>query len=102
MTRATVVCLPGFNGHADQPVLVKLCARLEERDFACVRLAPPRLKLTPGLEAHVEWLEAELRRLQGPLVLVGRSFGGRLAIRLENRSGPSSTSSDRPGAIVLL
>lgn len=83
--RATVVLLPGFNGRADQPVLVKLSTRLETLGFSCVRLAPPRLKLTPGLEAHVAWLEAAVSSLEGRLVLVGRSFGGRLAVRLAAR-----------------
>lgn len=76
----TVVLLPGFGGRADQPILTKLEARL---DFACARLAPPRLPLTPGLEAYVDWLEAEAPR--GKLAIVGRSFGGRLAVRLAAR-----------------
>lgn len=80
--RATVVLLPGFNGRADQPVLVKLASRLEALGFPCVRLAPPRLPLSPGLAAHVAWLEAAVAPLHGPLALVGRSFGGRLAVRL--------------------
>lgn len=79
---ARVVLLPGFNGAADQPILVKLSARLEEAGFACTRLAPPRLKLDEQLSAHVAWLREETARLRAPLVLVGRSFGGRLAVRL--------------------
>ena len=87
-----MVLLPGFNGRADQPVLVNLEARLGR--FTCLRLAPPRLKLTPGLEAYVTWLEGELRGVRGRVVLVGRSFGGRLAVRLASRR--------KLAAIVLL
>lgn len=78
----TVVLLPGFNGRADQPILVKLEARLVRRGFTCARLAPPRLKVLEDLDHHVAWLRGEVAALAGPLVLVGRSFGGRLAIRL--------------------
>ncbi|MDP1821778.1 MAG: dienelactone hydrolase family protein [Archangium sp.] len=97
----TVVLLPGFQGRADQPILRRLEARLvggppraeslrspraESRgDLTCLRRAPPRLKLTPDLEAYVDWLEAEVSAVRGPLILVGRSFGGRLAIRLAAR-----------------
>lgn len=80
MSRATVVMLPGFNGSADQPILVKLERLLP--DFECVRLAPPRLKLLENLDHHVAWLREETATLKGPLVFVGRSFGGRLSIRL--------------------
>ncbi|MGV3624419.1 MAG: alpha/beta family hydrolase [Archangium sp.] len=80
MSRATVVMLPGFNGSADQPILVKLEKQLP--DFDCVRLAPPRLKLLENLDNHVTWLREATAKLKGPLIFVGRSFGGRLAIRL--------------------
>ena len=78
MTHA--VLLPGFNGAANQPVLMKFEKRLE--GFACERLAPPRLKLDEKLSAHVAWLREATARIAAPLVIVGRSFGGRLAIRL--------------------
>lgn len=77
----TVVLLPGFGGRADQPILTKLEQRLE--GVTCTRLAPPRLKLTPDLEAWVDWLEGAVP--PGKLALVGRSFGGRLAVRLAAR-----------------
>ena len=90
----TVVLLPGFQGSADQPILVDLSERLEPQGFNCLRLAPPRLKLTPDLESYGHWLDEQLAAVRGPLALVGRSFGGRLAIRLAAR---------RPlAAIVLL
>ncbi len=48
--------------------------------FECHRLALTRAKLTPGLEPYV----AELSSLVGESVpiLIGRSFGGRVALRL--------------------
>jgi predicted alpha/beta-hydrolase family hydrolase len=79
----TVVLLPGFGGSADQPILVKLEHALD--GLTCLRLAPPRLKLTPELTAHVDWLSAQVKSFRGPLVVVGRSFGGRLAVRLANQ-----------------
>lgn len=78
----TVVLLPGFGGSADQPILVKLERALGLR---CLRLAPPRFKLTPELGEYVDWLEAELKAVRGRVVIVGRSFGGRLAVRLAAR-----------------
>ena len=89
-----IVLLPGFQGSADQKILVDLSKRLEQFGFHCLRLAPPRLKLTPDLELYVDWLDKQLSKIPAPLMLVGRSFGGRLAIRLAAR---------RPlAAIVLL
>ena len=81
----SVVLLPGFGGSADQPILTRLSSRLEPLGLTCLRRAPPRLKLTPELELYGEWLEGELASVPGPLVVVGRSFGGRLAIRLAAR-----------------
>lgn len=83
--RATAVLLPGFGGRADQPILVKLSKRLEALRFSCHRAAPPRGRVTPGLEREVAWLEALLDGLDGPFVLVGRSFGGRVAVRCAGR-----------------
>ena len=82
---STVVLLPGFQGRADQPILTRLSARLEPLGMTCLRRAPPRLKLTPDLEAYGEWLDHEVKDLPGPLIVVGRSFGGRLAVRLAAR-----------------
>lgn len=89
----TVLLLPGFGGAADQPILMSLAGRLESLGLPCLRLAPPRLKLTPDLEAYGAWLDRELAAVRGPLVAVGRSFGGRLAVRLAAR---------RPLAAVVL
>lgn len=90
MTR--VLLLPGFGGAASQPVLVKLERRLVALGFECRRLAPPRGRPTPGLEREVAWLRAHLDAAPGPVAVVGRSFGGRLGVRV----------ADRLAALVLL
>lgn len=79
--RGEVVLLPGFGGAANQPVLVKLSARLEALGFSCLRLVPPRGPLTPGLEREVGWLSSCLAQVEPPRVLVGRSFGARICAR---------------------
>lgn len=91
----SVVLLPGFGGAPSQPILVKLAKRLAARGFACHRLAPPRGRVTPGLEAEVAWLEQRLAKLEGPVVLIGRSFGGRVCVRVAARR-------DGIAAVVLL
>ncbi|MFT3707755.1 MAG: alpha/beta hydrolase [Archangium sp.] len=78
-----VVLLPGYQGSADQEILVRVEKALPE--FECLRIAPPRLKVTPELDAYVDWLEGEVKSIRAPLIVVGRSFGGRLAIRLAAR-----------------
>lgn len=73
------VLLPGFNGAANQPILMKVEQRLKALGISCVRKALSRGRLTPGLEREV----AELASfVEGPdVVLVGRSFGGRVCAR---------------------
>lgn len=85
MKKATVLLLPGFGGHAEQPILTSLSTRLESRGFSCTRKAPPRLSLKDDLQAYGEWLDGEVKAVSGPLIVVGRSFGGRLAVRLAAR-----------------
>ncbi len=85
MSRADVVLLPGFGGAAEQPILVKFSTRLEALGFSCRRRAPKRGKLTPGLELETAWLSKVLAEVPGPHVVVGRSFGGRVCVRLGKR-----------------
>jgi predicted alpha/beta-hydrolase family hydrolase len=80
-----VVLLPGFGGAADQPILLQLERRLAGPTFACRRLAPPRGKLEPSLSAQTAWLEERLAEAAGPHVAIGRSFGGRLCVRVAAR-----------------
>jgi hypothetical protein len=80
-----VVLLPGYGGTAAQPVLVSLAQRLTRLGYSCHRHAVPRGRLTPDLAAQTEWLEGILDGLEGPAVLVGRSFGGRVCARVAAR-----------------
>jgi predicted alpha/beta-hydrolase family hydrolase len=82
-----VLLLPGFGGTPTQPLLVRLEAALATRGHRCLRAAPPRGRPSPGLEREVSWLEALLEQEAGPRVVVGRSFGGRVALRLAARGG---------------
>lgn len=83
--RATVLLLPGFGGSPAQPVLVRLSERLTALGFTCLRLSPPRGRLTPGLEREVAWLEGVLEGQGGRQILVGRSFGARVVARVAAR-----------------
>lgn len=87
MRRGAVVLLPGFGGRADQPILVRLSQRLEATGLRCHRVAPPRRRPTPGLEAEAAWLGRVLADVEPPLALVGRSFGGRVALRCAGAPG---------------
>lgn len=66
-------------------MLVRLSARLERLGFRSHRLAPPPGRPTPGLEREVAWLAEHLAGLTGPVAVVGRSFGGRIGVRLAAR-----------------
>ncbi len=76
----TVVLVPGFNGTARQPLLVRLSKLLEGQGVAAKRVTLPRGRPTPGLEAEA----AALARHEAA-GYVGRSFGGRVCIRLPAR-----------------
>ncbi|MCA2979560.1 MAG: hypothetical protein INH41_27155 [Myxococcaceae bacterium] len=77
-----VVLLPGFNGAARQPVLARLGAALSP-GHRCEYPGLPRGRPSEGLTREVRFLEAAIAglALDGPPVLVGRSFGGRVALR---------------------
>ncbi len=85
--RPRALLLPGFGGSAAQPLLLRLERALAPVGVEALRLAPPRGRPSPGLEAEVAWLEAALARERGPRVVVGRSFGGRLALRVAAGGG---------------
>lgn len=75
-----VVLLPGFNGAARQPLLVKVAKAFDSK--ACAFPGLPKGRPTPELSAEVEFLTKTIarRRLQN-VAMVGRSFGGRVALR---------------------
>jgi predicted alpha/beta-hydrolase family hydrolase len=85
--RPTVVLLPGFGGTAAQPLLVRLEDALAGVGLGARRAAPPRGRPSPGLGVEVAWLAGVLGTLAGPRVVAGRSFGGRVALRLAARGG---------------
>jgi predicted alpha/beta-hydrolase family hydrolase len=72
------VLLPGFGGGADQPILVKLSAKLEALGFTCERLTLGRQRPSRGLEREMAVLAAVATPRS---VLIGRSFGGRVCAR---------------------
>jgi predicted alpha/beta-hydrolase family hydrolase len=79
------ILVPGFNGTARQPMLVKLKRALKELGIPAraITLAPGRP--TPELEPEV----AQLRQMaKGAQALVGRSFGGRVCARLAVQRPP--------------
>ncbi len=79
--RSDVILLPGFGGAPSQPVLVRLEKRLAALGFSCRRRAPRRGKLTPALTLETTWLRGVMEEVDGPHVLIGRSFGGRVCVR---------------------
>lgn len=74
------VLVPGFNGRATQPMLVRLAGLLRERGIAPTIVELPKGRPSPHLAAEVDALERACP--DGPLMLVGRSFGGRVCARL--------------------
>jgi pimeloyl-ACP methyl ester carboxylesterase len=80
--------LPGFGGHADQPILVQLDQALCRVGLSATRVALPPGRPSPGLEREV----AMAREIAGadPTVVAyaGRSFGGRVLARLAVESSP--------------
>jgi len=76
----TVVLVPGFNGTARQPLLVRLSKLLEASGQKTKRVTLPRGRPSPGLE-----LEAAALAKHEASAYAGRSFGGRVCIRLPAR-----------------
>ncbi len=87
-----VVLVPGFNGTAKQPLLVRLARLLRAGGLEPKAVTLSRGRPSPKLSREV----AELDSLagEGPVAVVGRSFGGRVAARL--------AAQRRLGALVLL
>jgi predicted alpha/beta-hydrolase family hydrolase len=73
-----VVLVPGFNGSKTQPMLMRLARQLRARGAEAEVIELPRGRPSPGLAAEAEALashgEAD--------AYVGRSFGGRVCLRL--------------------
>ncbi len=80
--RGSAFLVPGFQGLASQPLLVRFDVALTAMGFQCTRLQPPRLSLQKDLEAYVHWTRDQIAGPGEELVLIGRSFGGRVLLRL--------------------
>jgi pimeloyl-ACP methyl ester carboxylesterase len=74
-----LVLLPGFNGAARQPLLVKV-AKAAGAGFSAEYPGMVRGRPSPGFERELAHLESQLSARSVPF-LVGRSFGGRVALR---------------------
>lgn len=89
---------PGFGGTVRQKLLLNLSQALKNEGFSpkCMewRKGPP----SPGFVKEISLLQDAIshhrRTLRAPLVLVGRSFGGRICARL--------ALVEPPAALVLL
>ncbi|MBM4783204.1 MAG: alpha/beta hydrolase [Archangiaceae bacterium] len=73
-----LVLLPGFNGAARQPILVKLAEALD--GWSATFPGMTKGRPSPGFARELEFLSKAIPPKSKP-VLVGRSFGGRVAIR---------------------
>jgi pimeloyl-ACP methyl ester carboxylesterase len=86
--RPELVWLHGW-GHDHRHLLA--LARLFEADFNSTLYdlpgfgQTPRLEAGAGTERYAAWLARELSSAQGPLVLIGHSFGCRVALRFAVR-----------------
>lgn len=91
--RRLLVLLPGFNGDARQPLLVRMAEAVGARRFSLRFPGLPKGRPSQGLVDEVAFLEKKLPPRASPII-VGRSFGGRVALRYANRK--------RVSALVLL
>ena len=92
------VLAPGYGGTAEQPLLKRLAARLETDGIATSRITfsakrPSRDYATEKQELRVA-RDALIARSDGPVALVGRSFGGRMCAFL--------AAEEPPDALVIL
>jgi predicted alpha/beta-hydrolase family hydrolase len=72
-----VVLVPGFNGSKRQPMLVRLAERLQQGGVDAEVVELPRGRPSPGLK-----VEADALAQHEADAYVGRSFGGRVCLRL--------------------
>ncbi len=80
---ADVLLVPGFGGSEKQALLGKISAELSARGKTSAVIVMPKRRPDPSLGLEVEVLRAAWReRSGGRAAIVGRSFGGRVAVRL--------------------
>jgi predicted alpha/beta-hydrolase family hydrolase len=98
VTAAAAVLVPGYGASADQPILRAMGAELDRVGIAPQPMAFTRKRPVADFAPELD----ELRRVRdgliesgaGRIVLVGRSFGGRICARL--------AALEPPNALVLL
>ena len=73
------ILVPGFNGTARQPLLVKLKRALKNVDIEAKAITLKARRPTADLALEIAQLRAAAK---GAQVLIGRSFGGRVCARL--------------------
>lgn len=73
-----LVLLPGFNGAPRQPILVKVAEALE--GWSAVFPGMTKGRPSPAFARELQFLSKAIPPRSTP-VLVGRSFGGRVAVR---------------------
>jgi predicted alpha/beta-hydrolase family hydrolase len=79
------ILVPGFNGTARQPLLVKLKKALKEVGIEAKAITLKARRPTPDLGLEIAQLK---KAAKGAQVLVGRSFGGRVCARLAVENPP--------------
>ena len=86
------VLAPGYGGTAEQPLLKKLAARLEAERVPCARVTFSTRGSRPskGYETELADLRAARDAGSGPVVLIGRSFGGRMCAFLAEQEPPAA------------
>ena len=78
-----VLLVPGFGGTEAQPLLTKIAKALVENGLAAKAITLTKHRPQPSLAKETEELRAFFHALtNGKGAIVGRSFGGRVAVRL--------------------
>lgn len=92
------VLAPGYGGTAEQPLLLRLAARLEADGVATSRITFSTKRPSRGYVSEKAELRAAraalVARAGGPVALIGRSFGGRMCAFL--------AAEEPPDALVVL
>jgi predicted alpha/beta-hydrolase family hydrolase len=86
--------LPGFGGHADQPILLQLEEAIRPLGLSGLRGSLPHARPSPGFVREVDLARMLDRSDPAIVAYAGRSFGGRVLARLALET--------EPRALVLL
>ena len=96
--KGVAVLAPGYGGTGEQPLLRRLAGRLEQAGLHTARITFSTKRATRDHVTEMNDLRAAREGLVaaygGPVVLIGRSFGGRMAAFL--------AALEPPAALVIL